>query len=589
MDAPRTTDIPGLVRSDESGFTLIELVVASGVILTAIMLVTTVITTGVTQTAVARQQQSADGVANQTLEQIRALPFQSIQQGLSNTDTASDPKITSSGCPTAPCFGGEMLVTSTGLPNVDPLVPHQKALAVGPTTYNVSSYITYYQNDKTINTYRATVYVNWTGIPAGRASKVQVQSVIFTQQNCLSTTTHPISGPCNPSFSAAALSDTPSVSVTGTVAGVTLDHLQLWGGRATSDILVEQITRADGVAQAPGATLQAVGGNEVTVGRQTASSKADNDPGTSPLQTYDSQSLSAPAATQSVGAVAISATTGSSGTTTSTTSASTASNFCPQLTGYTNENDSQPCGGSAATQGATVTASTTLDVLGALPLASISPQVTPVVAITDVNKGPGTGTPGTGTCPSTPTTGDGCARSSMSRSGADIGIAALGTLAPALFSNYVKVMGLADLTKAEAGPGVNAPSAAVTAGTIQYWNGLNYTSVPIGTLVSPITIPTLSINTNILVPALGTQVTLTGSVQPPSKSTASTTVTNAADPTCANPPGTCITSATAKSSGPTINVTFKVVVLGVTVADLAYSVDTGTIQSKATYTATPAS
>jgi hypothetical protein len=426
------------------------------------------------------------------------------------------------------------------------------------------------------------VYVNWTGIPSGRASKVQVQSVIFTQQNCLSTTTHPISGPCNPSFSAAALADTPSVSVTDLRVSPALDHLELWGGRATSDILVEQITRADGVAQAPGATLQAVGGSEVTVGRQTASSKADNDPGTSPLQTYDSQTLAAPPENQSSGGVTISTTSGSSGTTTSTTSASTATNVCPKITGYTNQNDSQPCGGSASTQGATTTASTTLDGLGAVDLAKISPQTTPVVAITDVNKGPGSGTPGAGTCPSTPTTGDGCARSYMSRAAADIGVVTLGSLAPSGFSNYVKVVGLTDLTNAEAGPGVNAPSASVTGGTIQYWNNGSYTSVAIDTMVSPITIPTLSIDVS------GTQVTLTGTVQPPSKSTASTTVTNATDPTCVNPPGTCITSATAKSSGPTIDVTFKVVT-GVTVADLAYTVDTGTIQSKATYTATPAS
>ena len=561
--------------------------VATGVIVTALTLVSSVITTGVVQTGVARQRQSADGLANQVLEQIRSLPFTKVQAGLKSTDTSGDSNIVATGCPTAPCFGGERLVTSAGLANLDPLVPHQKTVTVGPTTYTVSSYVTYYENNITANTYRTTVYVTWTH--NGTASKVQAQTIIFSPSSCLSTATHPVSGPCNPSFSSHAVSDAPNISISGSVAGTTLDHLQLWGGSASSDMLVEQITRIDGGAQGGGAALQALGGTEYVVGRQVAHSKADNDPGTSVQVPYSNASSSPAATSQSIGALTISAGAGNALSTTSTTSATSATNMCPRLTGFTDENDSQACGGSSSTQGATVSAAAALNVLGATTLATISPQVTPISAITDQHKGPGSGTPGTGTCPTTPSTGDGCVRSYLNRAAADIGVAGLGLLGPLGFSQYVRVVGLADQVKAEAGPGTNAPTAIQSAGTIQYWNGLTYTSVSIPTLVAAVTVPTLSINTNPILPALGTEITLSGSIKPPSKATTTDTVTTAQNAACLTPPGICRTNATAKSVGPTIDVTMLIKVLGVTIVDLNISVYTGTLQATATYTPTPLS
>lgn len=587
--APKRGRVRGLVRSDESGFSLIEIVAASGIILVCLTLLMSVMTKALTQSGTARQRQSANNLANQTLEQIRALPFKNVQAGLSNSDTAGDPNITSTGCPMAPCFGGEQVVISAGLANLDPLVPHRKSVTVGPTLYQVAAYLTYYENSTSRNAYRATVYVTWTSLPAGQPAKVQAQTVIFSPSTCLATTTHPFSAPCNPSFSSHAIADAPSVTISGSVAGVTLDHLQLWGARASSDMLVEQISRVEGLAQVAGAALQAVSGPEVTVGRQSVISKADNDPATGGQQGYSTASASPVASSQSVGALTISTSAGSTASTTSTTASKSSTAVCPNLSGYTIENDEQPCGGASASQGATVSASAALDVLGLTTLASISPQVTPVVGITDSNKGPGSGTPGSGTCTSTPATGDGCTRAMLTRTAADIGVAGLGALGPLGFTNYARVTGLADQVKVEAGPGTNAPNATVSAGTVQYWNGLSYTSVSIPTLATAITIPTLSINTNPLVPSLGTEITLAGSIQPPTKSTSTTSVTTATNAACLNPPGVCQTSATAKSTGPSIDVTMVVKVLGVTIADLAISVYTGTAQSTATYTPTPLS
>jgi type II secretory pathway pseudopilin PulG len=70
----------------EDGFTLVELTVATGVVLTALVMLGGVLTNGVKATGLSRERQSATGLANQTLEQIRALPFDTMARGLDRTD-----------------------------------------------------------------------------------------------------------------------------------------------------------------------------------------------------------------------------------------------------------------------------------------------------------------------------------------------------------------------------------------------------------------------------------------------------------------------------------------------------------------------
>jgi hypothetical protein len=171
----------------------------------------------------------------------------------------------------------------------------------------------------------------------------------------------------------------------------------------------------------------------------------------------------------------------------------------------------------------------------------------------------------------------------MSRALGDVDVAGLGSLAPLGYDYYAKLQGYADLAKAESGVGTNAPTATQSSGTIRYWNGVDYTSTTAASITAPITIPPLSITTNPSNPDLGTQVTLTGSIQPPSTATSS-------DTTPAGCSGTCTrTAALAASTGPSVSVTMTVVDLGLTVAELTFSVSTGTIQAKATYAPTPSS
>src|SRR2546427_1042158 len=104
----------------EGGFTLIELRAALGVILVAMVALAYTATIGFTDIGFARQRQGANELANQTMEQIRALPFDKLENGLDNTDLANsvvagpkfDPNIVLNGpcgTPTVYCFNGEQI------------------------------------------------------------------------------------------------------------------------------------------------------------------------------------------------------------------------------------------------------------------------------------------------------------------------------------------------------------------------------------------------------------------------------------------------------------------------------------------------
>src|SRR5437773_8531899 len=86
----------------EDGFTLIELVIAATIILTAVLALAYTATIGFSGIALARQRDGANGVANQMMEQIRGLPFDTVRKGLSSSDIAGDSNIVT--CGIAKCY-----------------------------------------------------------------------------------------------------------------------------------------------------------------------------------------------------------------------------------------------------------------------------------------------------------------------------------------------------------------------------------------------------------------------------------------------------------------------------------------------------
>ena len=81
----------------DDGFTLIEAAMATLVLIVAVLSLTTVLVNSLTDTTFGRQRNAATNLANQTVEELRALPWTAIEQGMSSTDVSqsSDPNVIS--------------------------------------------------------------------------------------------------------------------------------------------------------------------------------------------------------------------------------------------------------------------------------------------------------------------------------------------------------------------------------------------------------------------------------------------------------------------------------------------------------------
>src|SRR5437870_13775641 len=100
-------------RPGEEGFTLIELMVAMGVMLVAIVAMLWSTLAGFRGIAISRRRQVANALANQAIEQVRALKFETLQLGLGNSDLSSttDANVTKtgSGSSTVYKYGAEQI------------------------------------------------------------------------------------------------------------------------------------------------------------------------------------------------------------------------------------------------------------------------------------------------------------------------------------------------------------------------------------------------------------------------------------------------------------------------------------------------
>lgn len=579
----------------EAGFTLIELMVAVGIMLVALLALAYTATIGFSDIALARQRQGASGLANQTMEQIRALPFDVLKKGLSNADLSAgtDPNINGT-CGAAYCYGGEQIPRGNN-PNVVPLVPHSQAIVVGPTTYTVRSYVTHYNNITTNNTFRLTVVVTWPN-PARRgvSSSVQSQTIAYSGTGCLSTATHPFAAPCQPFFYANGVADAGHVDVTGTLSGISLSQASVLMPDWSSNMQVEQISAVQGVATASGAELTLTGNPITATGEQQAASAADNDPA-QPGNDFQKTSVlgsAAPITASSGGGqpntITVTPSSGDPGNTVSTTDASVI-NACPLI--GVGETDLQPCGSSTVQQAAAMSATISLQPkkkfdLGTSTLVSVA--AAPAVASSFSNRNIQAGA-------------DGLVHSESSRS---IGTVQIGTLPtklnaakiPAGWAGYlVQISGFSDTVTAETGTNTAAPTVAAS-GTISYWNGIGgYTTVAIAP-GGPVNLPVASVHVSDTVDGKPLQIDIYGSPStlvdcivwalgcPKTGGTSTSETIGVCNPACPN----TRTAAMAQSNTPFAgDIEYKVTYDGEVQADLFIHVDLGTMKAQNTYQPAP--
>lgn len=572
------------LRRDE-GFTIIETMVALGVILASVVALAYVTTSGFNSIGYARQRQAASGLANQAMEQVRGLPFDTLKKGLNNADlnAMTDPNITKVG--SEYFYAGEQIPRGDNA-TVVPLVPHIQTLSdASATPFKVSTYVTYYQNKSTSNTFRVTIRVTWAANVKSRASLVQTASIFYSGSGCLSTQTHPFAAPCQPYFFISAANSSGLMAVSGTIAGVSLDRAKLFLPEQDSNIEIEQTSVVQGTDVTGGASTTLLGQAEQVVGSQNATAGADNDPAQPGLDYQNTalplQSASTLQVNGSNGlALSVTSSANDTGSTTSTTSASLSpSHPCPDLSGL-NQTDSQPCGSTNGKLGSAETA--TLDVfangnrVGTATLISLGVPGASSIAYTDRAPLP----EGT-VCPTT--SGDGCARAALTRSWGTTTLGGLpdalnpGVAPPGWAGYLVSVNNAVGMASAEIGIGSAAPAASVS-GTVSVWNGVGYTPV---TLLPGASVPLVVAPVHVQELVSGKLLTIDISA---SLSTGGTTIT---DPAACIVPCTRSTATASANSPIGGTISYVVVYDGATMASLTTSVDLGSVLAKGTYQASP--
>jgi Tfp pilus assembly protein PilV len=582
MSTKRTLSRIGCRFRSEEGFTVIETVVALGVILAALVSLAFTATIGFSHIAAGRHRQTATGLANQAMEQVRALPFDTLKKGLKNSDLSSlaDPKIVKSG--TEYFFNGEQIPRGDNA-NVVPLVPHQQTVTSGTAAvYTISTYVTYYNNVLTDNTLRVTVRVDWTA--NGKTGSMQAESIFYSGSGCLSTATHPFAAPCQPFFFTSAYASEGLIAITGSVSEMTFTEADLRPGGATSDLQVEQLSATQGTTETSGVTLiQGVGVKE-SLGLQKVTSGADNDPGQDLSLEYESNSVPAQSAqtiqiTGIGGSVMSAVVSGDDdGDTASTTSASISPpNNCANLVG-TYQTDQLPCGSSSAQQQGT--AYITLQLyknakkLGDIQLAWLDKPTASSIGYTNRAV-----TPEIGVC--TATTGVGCVRAEVVHSWGELRLADFPSdlSKPAGWQGYlVKLTGATASGTAEAGIGTTGPTGSL-AGTAWAWNGVGYT--PISVAVGGIPIPVTPVSYTTTVDGHVVKIAMTASL-----TTGHVTLSD---------PAGCVIACTREDASAQIespilgSITYTITYDTVQIVSLTYAVDLGLTLARSTYQPAPSS
>lgn len=599
---------------DESGFTLVELLVALLVLALVLVSVAFSLTSGLTNVAFSRQEQAATGLANKALEEVRGLPYSTLKAGSNDSDSTFTADVCGTCAVTqvsgTDTFGGEAVVHSTWSSgsSVAPLFPHAATVTVNKTKYTVKSYVTLYNGKST--EYRVTAVVTWTpSARPGATTKVSAQTAVFSPANgCLSPNTHPYAAPCQPYFQATAtigqgyIQIGPNAGESDPIAGVPFTNANLYLPRADNNIEVEQVATLLGSSYTSGASINQ-SGTTTTQGEILGAAQADNDPGssTSPAAAssnfQSATSVVASSGSSNPNTLSLQPGAGDSGYAVDTAAAGTAQTSsgsvpaCNDLAGNP-VTTGQPCGQStvALAPSTTMTASMGLyagsEYLGVAPLATVATPTSPLTTGVFAAR-----FPSASATYCTSTNGDGCVHASAQRQIGQVSVGGLpaqvltDSAAPTGWnsSNFLfQLSNYSDSGTAESGispasPTVSVPAAGQATPTFKYWNGTGYTTVSTWPSTSSnVTIAPVVI-TDTHVPGTLT-ITISGHL----------TIGGYSTPTPGTSPCASTCSATASANSPVKgDVIYNVQWNGTTLADLDVHVDLGALAASTAYQEAP--
>lgn len=548
--------------------------VSLGVILVALTGLARVATGTFVDIAFARERQAATGVLDQSLERVRALPYDTVKVGHLTSDLAGAAGVSGSGTTAAPY---RLTLTNERLPHgsnppVVPLVPNTSSVVVNGLTFNTRVFVTYFDDDPLSGALRITAEVSWSSSLRGSAQRtVRGQTILFSPAGCLSTATHPFAAPCQAfSYAAAGTQHGAITTSSDNFFGATISQASIDTPATSSTMQLEQLASLTSGSTSSGARLVIVGLADQQSGFSPSSARANTDPtsaGSVPSSTSTAVAttggtLSRSGAGNVVDLVAPAADAGSSAST-----VAAASTQCPNLAG-TDQTDGEPCGRASALQGGALgsTVNFTNPGLGLMTVAEVLAPPSAAGSFTNRDLTP------SGVC--TGTTGNGCVHAKATRSLGRIRIGGLpaGMIPPPGWAGYlVAVTDFADTVSTEAGIGADAPTVAAS-GTITYWTGAGYATLAIAPGVSQaLPVSTLEVASGTLV----LQLT-------PTISTGGTTASSTGS-TCGG--AACITTATASSRSPiTGELVVRLLDNGTELAALTVRIDLGSALADTSYT-----
>ncbi|HLI72563.1 MAG TPA: hypothetical protein VKU86_01700 [Acidimicrobiales bacterium] len=602
----RASDVGG-----SDGFALLEVVVATMLLAVSLVGIGSVLGSQLLSIGNSTSQQVAGGLLNQAMEEVRAVPYQIVANGLSTSDTtiATDANISVTG--TAPNQTYTFVPTGEQVPHGSlaytqaPFVPHIATTTARGTTYTIAAYPTI--DGAGTGVYRVTIMVSWHANAIGGVSRISAQTLVYSESSgCLTDTNHPFAAPCQPFFYAQGTAGTASgVTVTGTLLGVSFTDASLTLPRASDTMQIEQVSSVLGSVEASGGVIDTSGGPQA-YGSSKASSAADNDPGsttgTSQTNAFSQTGSSSSVSGSGPGAnsITVASSWSDNGTTTSTASASS-SPACHDLAGVT-QATGLPCGSGSVTQSGTTTT-----IQAGLYAGSVSLLQAPLVSLTT---GPSStaGFVGRYTSPSgsycASTSGDGCVHAGLQRSVGTLQLGGLpGQLLPGFDAvapvgwgnsvspnancptgNYmVALVNYADRVSTESGVNANRATTTMPTGSstpyVCFWNGTGYTSqvLALGSTPQAISIPAV----NVVDPGVAGGPVTVSLAAALSVGTATTSISTPSG--CTTP---CQSTATI-SSPIQGSVSFAVTQGATTIANLSVAVNLGELTASTSYQAAP--
>lgn len=560
---------------DESGFTLIEVVMASGVLMVVMSGLAYLGTVAFTDIATARVRQTATALANESIEQVRAMPYDRVSLGLKTSDLGGDPAITNDG--TGYRFGAER-IPHGDVPDVAPIVPHLSTSTTDDVPYTIGVYITYYDDDEYSGAYRVTAVVSWAAsLRQSTVNRVEVETVIFAP-SCGSDPTHVFAAPCEPYFHSATAAMPGGITIGDAgrgfapLVGSTFHQLGLSLPQADTTLEGEQVTRMNTNVTTSGVTVRhSDSDTDAVAGKRAASAASSTDPSPNPPPpahhsvATGSQASSTATVTGSGAALRYISSAGDSGVATATVLANAGNPCSDESNPAAPQLNDRPCGNGSTQQGESMSAvltvggdDATLATIGQPPSASAA-HVARLTAATATR------------CPTAATWG--CGRAAHRQAIGPVRVAAFpgGFTPPVGFDYLLKLDDVVTTVSAEAGDG-NANPSATRVGTLRYWAGpvIGYASLDLGS-PSSVIVPVEPVE--VLDLLSNTKVTMSATVR-----------TGALDAQpCAAP---CAEAVASAESAVLAEILYTVEVGGVTVADLLIRVDLGTLTARAAFKVT---